>query len=124
MPGAPPPTYQSAMAAKHPDRIPLRHWRSGAETVAEMRAQGWSVISICMRCGLKLEVSLELIERVIGGRASLWQRTQRCRQVGCGGPVRFHGRPCGRSFHELLDAPWPEGKPPLKAPARGKGAGG
>lgn len=87
-------------------------WRGSVETVADMQRKGWEVITSCQKCGLAMVADLALIAREIGPETSLWNRSAPCRRIGCGGVVVFMGKPPGRSFHDALSAPWPDGKPP------------
>ena len=103
------------MGSRNPDRVPLSYRRRKCETVADMMGQGWDVLSLCERCQLQMVVDLPMIARVRGPGFSLWNRRSHCRRVGCGGVVRFKARAPGMSWHEELDAPWPDGKPPLGA---------
>ena len=99
------------MGSRNPDRVPLSYRRRKCETVADMMAQGWDVISNCRKCGLMMTVDLRMIARVRGARFSLWNRKTRCRRVGCGGVVEFQAKAPGMNWYENLDAPWPEDKP-------------
>ena len=49
------------MGHKNPDRVPLSYRRVRCETVADMQAQGWDVVSKCRTCGLTMQVDLDLI---------------------------------------------------------------
>lgn len=83
-----------------------------AETVSEMREQGWDVIARCDRCGVLLRVDLRVVIRTRGPAFSLWNQSTRCRVVGCTGWVRFLGRSPDLTTHHELLAPWPDGVPP------------
>jgi hypothetical protein len=100
------------MGSRNLDRIPIRMWRSKAETVAEMLAQKWEVITSCQKCGLAMVADLALIARETGPATSLWNRSSPCRRIGCTGAVVFMAKVPGVAFHQVLSAPWPEGKPP------------
>jgi hypothetical protein len=100
------------MGSANPERVPMKTWRGGCETVVQMIDQHWAVIGRCTRCQLKFEVDLSLIVRVSGPRTSLWNRTGRCKVVGCGGAVRFMGKPPRVTFFQDLEADWPEGVKP------------
>lgn len=95
------------MGVKHPDRIAIHEWRFGAETVAQMLAKKWDVISHCPKCGLIMSTNLPLLIKLKGPDLSLWNLRAPCRRLGCQGKVEFQGRPPGRSYHETLSAPWP-----------------
>jgi hypothetical protein len=96
------------MGARHPDRIPIADWRLGHESVAQMRKPGWEVISVCDgRCQVKTAVDLSVIEKISGPETSLWNRTQRCRTIGCTGMVHFDAKPPQRTVYDRLSAPWP-----------------
>lgn len=100
------------MGSRNPDRVPLSYRRRKCETVVDMIEQGWDVISTCRTCGLVMGVDLRTIAQVRGPAFSLWNRKSRCRRVGCGGVVEFQAKAPGMGYHERLDAPWPDGKPP------------
>ena len=97
------------MGAKNLDRIPMAEWRRKAETVADMQAQGWDVITRCQACGLAMTVNLDLVGWVSGPGTVLWNRKARCRRIGCSGFVEFQGRPPRRQTYEPLRAPEPSG---------------
>ncbi len=99
------------MGAKNLDRIPMAEWRRKAETVADMQAQGWDVITKCQACGLAMTVNLDLVGWVAGPRTVLWNRKARCRRIGCSGFVEFQGRPPRRQTYEPLRAPAPSDVP-------------
>jgi hypothetical protein len=101
------------MGSRNPDRVPLSYRRRKCETVEEMIGQGWDVLAKCATCDLLMRVDLRLIARVRGRKFSLWNQRSRCRRVGCNGVVSFQARAPGMGWHEPLDAPWPDGKPPL-----------
>jgi len=78
-----------------------------------MAAQRWDVISRCQSCGLIMTVDLATIGKVRGPAFSLWNRKSRCRRLGCSGIVEFQAKAPGMTVHERLEAPWPDGRPPL-----------
>jgi hypothetical protein len=86
-------------------------WRSKVETVADMLRERWDVITSCQKCGLAMVADLALIARESGPTTSLWNRSSPCRRIGCTGSVVFMARAPGKTYHEPLSAPWPEGKP-------------
>ena len=99
------------MGHRNLDRWPAEAWRGTAETVGQMRAKGWEVISYCRACHLTMRVDLALIERVSGAEVSLWNRQSPCRRLGCAGIVEFHGKPPELLQHVRLVAGWPDQKP-------------
>jgi hypothetical protein len=101
------------MGSRNIDRIPMREWRASVETVADMLAKKWEVITSCQKCGLAMVADLALIARETGPETSLWNRSSPCRRISCTGVVAFMAKPPGKAFHETLSAPWPEGKPCL-----------
>ena len=103
------------MGTRNPDRIPLREFRLKYETVADMIAGNWLVISWCTTCELSLVVDLQLIRRVSGPKASMWNRAGRCRKLGCHGVTILKAKPPFHGFFSALQAEWPEGAPPRKA---------
>lgn len=103
------------MGGPNPDRIPLARRRGFCESVTDMAANGWDVISNCDRCGLSMRVNLRTVARMKGAGFSLWNRKVRCRRIGCTGWTGFQARAPGMNWHEPLTAPWPAGKPPKDA---------
>lgn len=104
------------MGSRNPDRVPLAYRRRRCETVTQMIAQRWDVLSCCERCRLQMVVDLQMIARVRGPAFSLWNRRSHCRRVGCGGVVSFMAKAPGMAWHEPLDAPWSDGEPSSRAP--------
>lgn len=90
------------MGARNPDRIPLAARRSGCESVGQMLGARWEVTSRCRTCALELRVDLRAIAAVRGPGFSLWNRTSRCKKVGCRGVVAFHAKAPGMAFFERL----------------------
>jgi hypothetical protein len=101
------------MGHRNPDRVPLAYRRARCETVEQMRAERWDVISKCARCELIMQVDLGLIIKVSGPRVSLWNRKARCRRLGCNGFVEFQAKAPGMGWHEELRA---DDREPLQAP--------
>jgi len=97
------------MGSRNPDRVPLSMRRARCETVADMRAERWDVLSKCRDCGLLMRVDLDLIIKVSGPRVSLWNRKARCRRIGCCGWVDFQARAPGMNGHDYLRADDQEG---------------
>ena len=104
------------MGGPNPDRIPIRRRRGQCETVSQMHAQGWDVISCCDRCGLLMRVNLRLVARIKGPEFSLWNQKTRCRRIGCLGWTSFQGRAPGMDGHQALAAEWPAGRLPKTPP--------
>jgi hypothetical protein len=100
------------MGHRNPDRVPLSYRRSRCETVADMLRERWDVISRCRACGLTMGVNLKHIARLSGSNVSLWNRTERCRRLGCTGLVDFLAKAPGMRSHDLLAAEWPDETPP------------
>ena len=92
------------MGSKNPDRVPISYRRRRCETVADMMAQGWDVISKCRTCGLAMQVNLDLVVWRTGAKTSLWNRIAHCRRLHCTGVVDFLARAPGMHWHELLQA--------------------
>jgi len=92
------------MGHRNPDRVPISYRRARCETVSDMLREGWDVISKCRTCGLMMGVDLALVAKVKGGKVSLWNRTQRCKRIGCTGTVDFMAKAPGMAFHEPLRA--------------------
>lgn len=95
------------MGARSIDRVSAVELRAVAETVADMRKNGWEVVSHCPACGLKMQVDLALVALALGAATSLWNRHPPCRRIGCDGRVTFEGRPPGASHAWRLEAPKP-----------------
>ena len=96
------------MGHKNFDRWPAEAWRRSAETVEQMRARGWEVISYCRACHLTMRVDLALVERVSGPGVVLWNRQVKCRRIGCTGLVEFQGKPPELYQHLPLRSEWPQ----------------
>jgi hypothetical protein len=107
------------VGARNPDRVPIALRRSRCETVADMQAQGWEVISECRTCGLAMRVDLDLIAWRTGAKTSLWNRKARCRRLLCSGWVVFKAKAPGMSWHEELAADDRAPDPPAWRRARG-----
>ncbi len=58
-----------------------------------------------------MPVDLALIVRLRGPSVSLWNRTGRCKRIGCVGVVDFLAKAPGMNFHELLLAEWIQPEP-------------
>lgn len=93
------------MGARNPDRQHISVWRAQAETIGQMEAAGWSVVSVCESCGLSMDVHLHDMIRLKGPQVSLWNRRAPCRRRGCRGFVRFQGRPPRVTRYQDLSAP-------------------
>lgn len=63
-----------------------------ALTLAEMKAAGWTVRAVCLRCGVRLRVDLDRLVRQLGGNEILWGRRSPCKVEGCDGQVVFSAR--------------------------------
>lgn len=92
------------MGTKNPDRVPLAYRRARCETVADMLAQGWEVISSCRTCNIELRTDLKLIALVRGPETSLWNRNARCKRLLCPGWVVFKAKAPGMTWFEELAA--------------------
>jgi hypothetical protein len=104
------------MGSRNPDRVPIAYRRRRCESVGDMIRQGWDVHSKCQGCQHLFRVNLKMIARVKGADFSLWNRRERCKRLGCTGFMVFQGKTPDMSWHEPLDAPWPEGKAPAAKP--------
>jgi hypothetical protein len=93
------------MGTRNPDRVPIRYFRARCESVADMRREGWDVVSKCEKCGLMMGVDLALIIKVNGPNVSLWNRRAICRRMGCRGSVEFMAKAPGMVVHQPLAAP-------------------
>jgi len=96
------------MGAPNPDRVPLSRRRRKCETVGQMIAEDWDVISICRTCGLAMKADLRLVALARGPDFSLWNRNARCRRLFCAGWVEFQAKAPGMTQHEALQAPDPD----------------
>jgi hypothetical protein len=77
-----------------------------------MIEQRWDVLAKYTKCELLTRVDLTVVARIRGPDFSLWNRRSRCRRVGCTGAVAFQAKTHDMTWHEQLDAPWPDGRPP------------
>jgi hypothetical protein len=102
------------MGSRNPNTVPMSQRRASCETVGEMIAQGWEVVSCCQKCRLRMDARLKIIARLNGPQLSLWNRREPCRRLGCDGFVQFEARPPGVTIYRPLEAPWPQGKPPMR----------
>lgn len=100
------------MGSKRPDNVPMVIWRGGCESVTQMHAQGWSVISKCPACGLQMVVRLGDQAILCGEDFSLWNRRPPCKRIGCSGRVMFMAKPPGCYQYRELAAEWPANRPP------------
>lgn len=55
-----------------------------------------------------MAVDLRLIVRIRVSGTTLWNRTARCRRLGCVGVVDFQAKAPGMASHEPLQGPRPE----------------
>lgn len=67
-----------------------------------MLAQRWDVTGRCRTCRLELRVDLRATIAGRGPGFSLWNRTGRCKKVGCYGVVEFHAKAPGMAMFEQL----------------------
>lgn len=92
----------AAMGSRNADRSPLTDRYRLGDTVDKMIARQWEVISYCRECGLTMLVDLKVIAKVSGPRTSLWNRSQKCRRIGCNGQVIFQAKAPGMTVFEHL----------------------
>lgn len=90
------------MGSRNADRIPLSDRYTLAATVGDMITRRWEVISKCRVCGLMMVVDLAMVAREAGPKTSLWNRTQRCRRIGCNGRVDFQAKAPGMAHFDEL----------------------
>jgi len=90
------------MGSRNADRIPLSDRYLLGRNVVDMYERRWEVISHCLACGLNMAVDLRLVARVSGPATSLWNRTARCRRIGCAGRVEFQAKAPGMTGYEPL----------------------
>jgi len=62
------------MGRRNPDRIPFSYRRRQADTVQQMREQGWDIIARCDHCRVMLRVDLRVVIRMRGREFSLWNQ--------------------------------------------------
>ncbi len=79
------------MSTKQPERIPFQHFHFQFRAVGLMIENGWTVVSRC-EVQLQMSVDLALTVKVKGPDATLCNRGQRCKKVGCSGWVYFLGK--------------------------------
>jgi hypothetical protein len=88
------------MGHRNPDRVALSVRRARCETVSQMLAQRWEVITVCGSCKVQLRVDLRTIAAIRGTGFSLWNRDSRCKKFGCRGTVEFHAKAPGMAWFE------------------------
>lgn len=95
-----------------PERRNPEHWRGRAETVGQMRRQGWDVTSRCSTCQFRIRLDTEATVRLHGEHVSLWNHRQSCPRIECDGQVRFWARPPELMQPIELTSPWPADREP------------
>lgn len=100
------------MTTRGPDTFSTTELRHACETVGRMDQCNWNVISECLKCGLRLHVSLPVVIKAKGPDYSLWDRTTRCKKVGCGGTAIFAVKVPRGSFHQRIDNPFRDRRNP------------
>jgi len=95
------------MSHRNADRVSISERRGRCETVGQMIAQSWDVITKCPACGLVIQADLVMIARHAGATTSLWNRRPHCRRLGCTGRVEFLAKAPGMAWHEALTTPDP-----------------
>lgn len=90
------------MGTRNLDRIALYELRHKGETVADMWKLCWRCIAVCEACGIELRVDLVALIRLSGPGLSLWNKTAKCRRVGCDGRVYFMASPPGGRGFEFM----------------------
>lgn len=92
------------MVTLNPDEAPEPITRAAADTIGQMMAREWRVLSHCSRCRLQMFVDLPTLAQLRGPDFSLWNRHPVCRSIGCFGRVTFEAQPKQpASFQRLVD---------------------
>jgi len=80
----------------------ITRFRATIETVADMQAACWEVISRCDSCTLSVSVDLDQLSWSKGAATVLWDRREPCPCPGCHGERRFLGRSPGGGGYQAL----------------------
>ncbi len=102
------------MGSRHPDRVPMSVRRYKCESVSDMLKAQWDVHASCDRCRNLFRVNLRAVAQARGPGFSLWNRRQKCKLLNCAGWLTFMGKAPDMSWHQPIDAPWPDGREPSK----------
>lgn len=99
------------MGSRHPDRVSAAVWRQSCETLGDMYRKRWALAVVCRTCRLELRADLVSMVLRLKPDFSPWNRTSRCRRIGCRGVVDFRFRAPGMSYFMPLTS-----GPPAAAP--------
>jgi hypothetical protein len=80
------------MGGRNPDYIGTIINPDASWTLAQLWGQRVLVEARCDACGVRLRVDLDGLLRSRGPAYSLWNRTPRCKVIGCPGRVTFWAR--------------------------------
>lgn len=80
------------MGARNPDTVRIPPMPGQAVTLAEIRAEGWTVRATCTRCRVGLHVDLASMLALLGPDFILWGKSPRCRVWAYGDDERCPGR--------------------------------
>jgi hypothetical protein len=80
------------MGGQNPDDLGSMITAERAWTVAQLWALRILVEARCSGCNVRLRVDLDGLIRARGPDYSLWNKSPRCRVIGCAGRVAFWGR--------------------------------
>ena len=83
------------MGYKKPERRDLGDLLASQASVGQMRRDGWIIYARCRHCETDLRVDLNVTARIMGADYKLWDRTTRCKRVGCEGRAAFVCTPPG-----------------------------
>ena len=80
------------MGGQNPDYLGSLITTERAWTVVQLWSLRAQVEARCDRCAVRLRVDLDGLIRARGPDYSLWNKTPRCRVIGCDGRVGFWAR--------------------------------
>lgn len=69
-----------------------------------MARRGWSLSAICRHCRLEMSVDVRVLIAMQGPTFDPWNRTGRCRRLGCRGLADFRFKARGMSHYKPLVA--------------------
>lgn len=95
------------MGSRNADRIDISEYRGRCQSVGDMYAAGWEVITQCRACRVELHTDLRVIMAMRGRDFVLWNRTAKCKKVRCRGVVDFLARLPGRHDYQPIIGAWP-----------------
>ncbi len=80
------------MGGRNPDYVGATINADASWTLAQLWGQRARVEARCGACGVRLKVDLDGLLRARGPDGSLWNKTPRCKVIGCAGRAAFWAR--------------------------------